>query len=111
LILRRLGVCFDLTVLGVHTRKVLIVTQACLKDTLLRVVGCVIGTADTVETVFAKMGGVRALGVTDFEAEAVQAYEVVPFDNLSVAVVVCAEGVGEHDATHWVSTEVSTVRV
>jgi hypothetical protein len=75
LILRRLGISEHGAVLSVNTGEVLVVTLARLKGTILGIVGGVVGTSDTVETVFAEVGCVRVGRITDFDAEGIAAHE------------------------------------
>jgi len=104
-----LGVGDDGTVGCVYAREVLVIALAGLKGTVLSIVGCVVGTADTVVDVLAVVGSVGASRVTCFEAEEVATHEVVPFDHLCVTV--STKSVRVEEATHWVTTEISTVGI
>jgi len=110
LVLRGLGVGHDGTVLGIDTRVILVVALAGLEGTVLGIIGDVVGAADTVETMFAEVGGVGVSGVANLDAESVASHEVMPFDHLSVIFAI-AKGGGVHETTHGVTAEISAVRV
>jgi len=58
--------------------------------------------------VFTEVVVVGTAGVAEFHAEAVATNEVVPFDSLDWRA---GEVIREHDASHWVTTEIGTVGV
>jgi len=95
--------CVDTGVVG-------ILGVAGLKDVVLSIVGSVVGASDSVEDMLAIVGRVGASGVTGFEAEGIGTYEVGPLDHLNVSTT-ATERVGEHDTSHRVTTEISTVGV
>jgi hypothetical protein len=64
--------------------------------------------SDAVVDVFAVVGGVGTRRVTCLKAEGVGSQEVGPFHDLNVRTAEC---VGEHDASHRVTTEISTMGV
>jgi len=72
----------------------------------------VVGASDTVVNMLAEVGTVGARRVARLETEKVTAHEVVPLDDLVIAVVVAARpssGVGE--TAEGVTTEIGTMRV
>lgn len=66
-----------MAVIGVNTWDVLVFALADFENVVLGLVGCVVGTADTVECVLAETGGVvgGSIGVADFDAERASAHE------------------------------------
>ena len=109
-----MSVGHNLTIAGVNTREVLVVTQASLESTVLSIVWCIVSTTDTIVDVLAVVSGVCTSWITDFEAEGVSTHEVVPLNSLGVGVVVavrCVESVRVNETTQWVTTEISTVGV
>ena len=111
--LGRLSVGLDLTAgVGVDAGEVLVVTFARLEGTILRVVGGVVGTSDTVVDMLAEVSGVGASRVASLETENAAAHEVMPLDDLLVTVVVAVRpSGGVEEATKGVTTEISAVRV
>jgi len=105
-----LSVGHDLAVGCVNTGVVSVLGVAGLEDVVLGVVGSVVSASNAVEDVLAIVGRVGTSGVTGLEAEGVGANEVSPLDHLNVrrTTTPC---VGEHDASHGVTTEISTVGV
>jgi hypothetical protein len=105
-----LGVGHDLAVGCINTRVVSILGIAGLEDIVLGIVGSIVSASDTIVNVLAKFGGVGASGVARFEAEGVGANEVSPLHHLNVrrTTTPC---VREHDASHGVTTEISTMGV
>ncbi len=71
----RWGISDDGTVGSVDTDGVLVLAFARFECTVLSVVGCIVGTADTIVDVLAELGSVRAFRVADFEAEGVTTHE------------------------------------
>ena len=65
----------DFAVGRVDTREVLVIALARFEDPVLGVIGCIVGTTDTVVNVLAELGGVRAGRVAGLEAELVAAHE------------------------------------
>lgn len=66
-----------MTILGVNPWNVLIVAFTDFEDVVLGLVRCVVGAADTVESVLAETGGVvgGSVGVADFDAERASTHE------------------------------------
>ena len=70
-----MSVGHNLTIAGVNTREVLVVTQASLESTVLSIVWCIVSTTDTIVDVLAVVLGVGVFGVAGFEAGLVGADE------------------------------------
>jgi hypothetical protein len=61
--------------IGVDAGVVLVVAETRLESAVLGVVGCVVGTTDAIEDVFAEVCCIGAGWVTSFEAEEVSTHE------------------------------------
>lgn len=83
-----------------------------LECTVLGVVGGIVCASDTIIDVLAVVGGVGTSGITDLEAEDATTHEIVPLDDLLVAIIVSVRPPIRVDKTaEGVSTEVSTVGI
>jgi len=105
-----LSVGNDLAVGCVDTGEVGVLGIARLEDFILGGIGSVVGASNTVVDVLAVVGGVGAGWVAGLEAEGIGADEVGPLDDLDVRSTT-TECVGEDDASHGITTEISTVGV
>lgn len=105
---RGLGVGDNLPVGRVRSGVILVLALACLEDAVSCVAGAVEVDADAVEDVLAEVVVIGATGVAELHAEAVATDEVVPFNGLDWGA---GKIIREHDASHGVSAEISTVGV
>lgn len=104
-----LGISDDGAVGGVDTDGILAFALARFESSVLSVVGCVVGAADTVVDVLAEDCGAGTCGVTSFEAESITTHEVMPFNNLRELTGL--ESIRKNDTTHWVTAQISTMGV
>jgi len=95
-----LGVSYDLSVGGIDSREVLVLTEARFEDLVASSVGGVVSTANAIVDMFTVVGGIGTSRVACFQAERVGAHEIVPFNHL---FILSTEGVGEENTTHGVT--------
>jgi len=103
-----LSVCHDPTVRGVNAREVSVLGVAGFEDVIPSAVGSIVSTTNAVEDVLAVASSIGFRRITSLQAESVAAHEVGPLNDLNERTV---PNVREHDTTHRVATEISTVRV
>lgn len=103
-----MSVGHDLTIARVNARIVCVIALACLKSAVLSIARNVVGTANTIEDVLAKVCSVCVCRITCLEAERIPTHEVGPFDNLFPPI---RKSGRKKETTHWVATQISTVRV